>query len=411
MRIPLWGRRFCLQRQGSVFDDTLHDEGGAKALDAWEGGEAVVVDLLEGGQVGGDDAQKIVGLAEEPLGLPDVRDGGDSLLERVDGGTVSATHGDEDQSLEGQAESLGVQVCVVAADRAGAFQGAQAAVAGRKAEADSLREFGEGQAPVLLELGKNLPIYWVHIHDSSHLHPRDWRIFGNTFGPFCPNLSRLVSQRPIEIGRSEWRVMAGGTIAAFWAVSLLFVITPGADWAYAIAAGLRHRGVLPAVGGLLVGHLAATAVVAAGVGALVARSPLVLTVLTAVGATYLMWLGLGMLAHPAAPRAHSQEPGGSWLRQAAKGAGISGLNPKVFLLFLALLPQFTDPDAAWPIAAQIVVLGLVHVASCAVVYTGVGTGARRVLRARPTAARAVTRFSGTAMIVIGVVLLAEQLIG
>jgi threonine/homoserine/homoserine lactone efflux protein len=206
-------------------------------------------------------------------------------------------------------------------------------------------------------------------------------------------------------------VMAGGTVVAFWAVSFLFVITPGADWAYAITAGLRHRVVLPAVGGLLVGHLTATVVVAAGVGALVARSPLVLTVLTMVGALYLVWLGIGMLAHPAAPQAHTEEPAGSWLRQAAKGAGISGLNPKVFLLFLALLPQFTDPNAAWPIAVQIVVLGLVHVASCAVVYTGVGTGARRVLRARPTAARAVTRFSGTAMIVIGVLLLAEQLIG
>jgi threonine/homoserine/homoserine lactone efflux protein len=165
------------------------------------------------------------------------------------------------------------------------------------------------------------------------------------------------------------------------------------------------------VGGLLVGHLAATAVVAAGVGALVARSPVVLTVLTAAGATYLAWLGIGMLARPAAPRAHTQESAGSWLRQAAKGAGISGLNPKLFLLFLALLPQFTDRNAAWPIAAQIVVMGLVHVANCAVIYTGVGTGARRVLRARPTAARAMTRFSGAAMIVIGVVLLAEQLIG
>ena len=45
------------------------------------------------------------------------------------------------------------------------------------------------------------------------------------------------------------------------------------------------------------------------------------------------------------------------------------------------------------------------------IYTGVGGGARRVLRARPTAARAVTRFSGAAMFVIGVVLLAEKLIG
>ncbi|WP_394525483.1 hypothetical protein [Paenarthrobacter nicotinovorans] len=38
--------------------------------------------------------------------------------------------------------------------------------------------------------------------------------------------------------------MPFGTLAAFWAVSFLFVITPGADWAYAISAGLRHRTVV-----------------------------------------------------------------------------------------------------------------------------------------------------------------------
>ena len=204
--------------------------------------------------------------------------------------------------------------------------------------------------------------------------------------------------------------MAGGTVAAFWAVSFLLVITPGADWAYAIAAGLRHRLVFPAVGGLLAGHLVVTAGVAAGVGALVARSPLVLTVLTAVGAAYLVWLGIGMLIHPAALQTHAENASVSWLRQAAKGACVSGLNPKVFLLFLALLPQFTNPNAGWPVAVQILVLGLVHVASCAVIYTGVGTGARRVLRTRPRAARAVARFSGAAMIVIGGVLLIEQLV-
>ena len=85
------------------------------------------------------------------------------------------------------------------------------------------------------------------------------------------------------------------------------------------------------------------------------------------------------------------------MQQAAKGAGISGLNPKVFLLFLALLPQFVDPATAWSPALQIVVLGLVHVASCAVIYTAVGAGARVVLRTRPAATRAVTRFSGVAI--------------
>ena len=79
-------------------------------MDAGEGGEALVVELLVGGQVGGGDAQKVVGFAEEPLGFSDVGDGGDSLFERVDGGAVSAAHGDEDERLEGEAECVGVEV-------------------------------------------------------------------------------------------------------------------------------------------------------------------------------------------------------------------------------------------------------------------------------------------------------------
>jgi threonine/homoserine/homoserine lactone efflux protein len=206
--------------------------------------------------------------------------------------------------------------------------------------------------------------------------------------------------------------MAIGSVGAFWAVSFLLVLVPGADWAYAIAAGLRDRTILPAVGGLLAGYVALTAVVAAGLAALVAGSPLVLTVLTAVGAVYLVRLGVATLTRPSAPQAADATTtgGGSWLRRAAKGAGISGLNPKALLLFVALLPQFATHGATWPFAAQIALLGLVHTANCAAVYTGVGTAARRVLRARPAVARAVARCSGVAMIVIGVLLLAERLL-
>jgi threonine/homoserine/homoserine lactone efflux protein len=132
--------------------------------------------------------------------------------------------------------------------------------------------------------------------------------------------------------------------------------------------------------------------------------PSVLTALTVAGSTYLVWLGIGMLRSPAIPHEGGEQASGSWVRQAVKGAGISGLNPKDFLLFLALLPQFTDANASWPIAGQIVALGLVHVASCAVVYTGVGAGARVVLRTWPAAARTVTRISGAAMVAIGLFL-------
>lgn len=205
--------------------------------------------------------------------------------------------------------------------------------------------------------------------------------------------------------------MSVSTFAAFWAVSFLFVITPGADWAYAITAGMRGRVVLPAVAGLLGGHLLATLFVAAGVGALVARSPRVLTAMTVVGAGYLIWLGFNLLRRPAQPQAGDAEHSDSWLRWAAKGACISGLNPKVFLLFLALLPQFTEPASDWPIPAQMLALGLVHTTSCGLVYLLVGYSAESVLKASPRAARWVNQCSGAAMMVVGLILLAEQMFG
>ena len=89
------------------------------------------------------------------------------------------------------------------------------------------------------------------------------------------------------------------------------------------------------VAGLVVGYAALTAVVSAGVGALVAGTPAALTALTLVGGGYLMWQGIG----------------------------ISALNPKALLLFLALLPQFTAPHGPWPLAAQIALLGSIFTAT------------------------------------------------
>ena len=200
--------------------------------------------------------------------------------------------------------------------------------------------------------------------------------------------------------------MTLSVFVAFWAVSMLFIITPGADWAYAISAGLKGRVVLPAVAGLLSGHLIATVIVAAGVGTLVAGYPLALSALTVAGAGYLLWLGVSMLRHPTTAHAEQVQVSGDWPRWALKGLCVSGLNPKVFLLFLALLPQFTDATAPWPVPLQIVALGLVHALSCAVIYLLVGFGSQAVLGARPAAAVWVSRVSGAAMVIIALVLLA-----
>lgn len=205
--------------------------------------------------------------------------------------------------------------------------------------------------------------------------------------------------------------MDTGMLAAFLAVDLLLVFTPGADWAYAIAAGLRNRALFPAVAGLVAGYAGYTLLAVAGLVVIVASSAALLTALTVLGAVYLMWLGRCVLARPATPSAATETVATSARQVMLKGAGISGLNPKALLLYFSLFPQFIDPAASWPVSAQTGLLGTLHMACCAVVYLGVGLLARTVLAARPTAARVVTRTSGAMMILIGGFLLVERLAG
>ncbi|WP_249022785.1 MULTISPECIES: LysE family translocator [Kluyvera] len=197
-------------------------------------------------------------------------------------------------------------------------------------------------------------------------------------------------------------------VAGFWLVSFLLIMTPGADWAYTISAGIHGRRIVPAVAGLMSGHLLATIVVVAGVGVLIAGHPLALSAITLLGAFYLLWLGISLLRHPATVSSASLQSGG-WNRWVLKGLCISGLNPKVFLLFLALLPQFTDPHGQWPLALQMSALGLMHLLTCTLIYLLVGYGSRALLTSRPQAARAVSRISGGLMVAIAAMLIIEQL--
>ncbi|MFF0290744.1 LysE family translocator [Streptomyces sp. NPDC005262] len=201
------------------------------------------------------------------------------------------------------------------------------------------------------------------------------------------------------------------TVAAFLAVDLLLVFTPGADWAYAISAGLQDQSVVPAVAGLIAGYAGYTLLAVAGLVVIVAGSATVLTALTVTGAAYLMWLGWGVLRRPAVLSTPTGPMASSSGQIMLKGAGISGLNPKALLLYFSLFPQFIDPAGGWPVAAQTGLLGTLHMAACALVYLAVGVLARRVLKTRPSVARAVPRVSGAMMIVIGGSLLVERLTG
>ena len=242
--------------------------------------------------------------------------------------------------------------------------------------------------------------------------------------------------------------MAAGSVVAIWAVALLLIMVPGADWAFVLGASLRGRSALPAAGGLVLGYAGITIVVAAGVGAIVGRSPALLTVLTVAGGCYLIWHGAATFARPGAPAGPARtaapattapattsrattsrattsrattsrattsrattapattSPAGSRRAVLIRGLGVSTLNPKGLLIFLALLPQFTSPRWSWPLTAQLGLLGLLFAATCGAFYLGLGSAASKILAARPAAARTVTRFSGAAMVAIGALLLA-----
>lgn len=214
-------------------------------------------------------------------------------------------------------------------------------------------------------------------------------------------------------------------ILGFAVVSVTLALTPGADWAYTISAGLGRSRVAPAVAGLCAGYLVHTALIVAGLAALIAARPELLTGLTVLGAAYLLWLGIttarswrgaGFTAEEAgnavAPDGAGRSAGRSaGRRDFLRGLGISASNPKALLLYLALIPQFVAAGQALPIPVQTGILGLSHFAVTVAVYSLVAVGARRLLRSRPGAARGVTLASGLIMTALGLVLLAEQIPG
>ncbi|BCW68729.1 lysine transporter LysE [Arthrobacter sp. NicSoilB4] len=199
---------------------------------------------------------------------------------------------------------------------------------------------------------------------------------------------------------------------AFLVVAGALACTPGVDWAYSITAGLKQRSFVPAVAGLCGGYVLHTALLVAGLAALLTGIPGVLGWLTVAGAAYLLWLGLttirswrGASFGSAEVRAPANQ-----FRTFLQGMGTSGINPKGLLFYVALVPQFVSPEASLPVPVQSGLLGLTFVLLVAVVYTCVALLARKLLHSRPGAARKVTLSSGIIMVALGAVLLSEQLL-
>ncbi|MEI2298451.1 LysE family translocator [Ensifer sp. MJa1] len=146
--------------------------------------------------------------------------------------------------------------------------------------------------------------------------------------------------------------MEFATMAAFAAVTFIAVVTPGPDVILAMANGSRF-GMKKAVAGMvgvLLSDLFLIVAVAAGLGAILAASEFWFSVVKYAGAAYLAWLGFKMLLAGHANAFASEVDNGPAREETALAVCrhsmiVAITNPKAYLFFSALLPQFIDPSA------------------------------------------------------------------
>ena len=157
--------------------------------------------------------------------------------------------------------------------------------------------------------------------------------------------------------------MVTGTQVVGFAVTCLIVIAiPGPSVLFVIGRALAHgrRTALASVAGNVAGVQVVAISVALGIGTLVQRSDLVFTVVKLAGAGYLVWLGIKAIRHRrslADAMLVAAAPRSGW-RAAAEGSTVGVANPKAYVLFAAVLPQFAN-QAAGHVPLQLLLLSLV----------------------------------------------------
>jgi threonine/homoserine/homoserine lactone efflux protein len=157
-------------------------------------------------------------------------------------------------------------------------------------------------------------------------------------------------------------MVSGAQLLAFSLTCLIVIAIPGPSVLFVVGRALAHgrRTALASVLGNVTGVQVVAVSVALGVGALVQRSALAFTVVKLAGAAYLAWLGVQAVRHRRSLGAALEAgPGraGGW-RAVAEGFTVGVANPKAYVLFAAVLPQFAD-RAAGHVPLQLIILSLV----------------------------------------------------
>jgi|SRR5680860_602244 len=163
------------------------------------------------------------------------------------------------------------------------------------------------------------------------------------------------------------------SLTTFTVAAVLLVILPGPDTLVivrSIVRGGRRRGIWTAAGGLT-GLVVWVSITAIGLASLLRASHDAYLMLKIAGAAYLVWLGvqsicsrsLGTTAE--ASTTASRPFAGSARRCEGFGAGLATnlLNPKIGVLFVALLPGFIP--AGHSVGATSVLLGGIYIVESA----------------------------------------------
>lgn len=201
-------------------------------------------------------------------------------------------------------------------------------------------------------------------------------------------------------------------LLAFLVASFVLIQVPGPSLLFVIGRALTvgRRAALLSVVGNTAGVAVQVVLVAVGLASLVAASATAYTVLTLVGAAYVVWLGVQAVRHRGAARAalEAQEAGAFHpldrgdLHALRTGAVVGVTNPKTVVFFAAFLPQFTDPGAAQ--APQLLLLGAVFCLIALVsdsVWALAAATARAVIARRPRRLDAVSASGGVLMVGLG----------
>ncbi len=150
-------------------------------------------------------------------------------------------------------------------------------------------------------------------------------------------------------------------LIAFVAASLVVLVIPGPGVLYVVArsAAQGYRAGLASVLGLSAGALVHVAAAAIGLSAILLSSATAFGIVKAIGAGYLIYLGLRTIFARGATAAIDASTPHSLCRLFMDGVVVSVFNPKIAVFFLAFLPQFVEPSQG-PVPPQILLLGLLY---------------------------------------------------